>query len=159
MKLGIKGKALIQEFERFSATLYDSDGAGHCTIGWGHLVHRGFCDGRENESVFRKGISKSRADQLFMVDVEDAEAFVNKILKSRGLSVNQAQFDALVSFTYNVGSGNFKLMMDRCFERFPDQPLDSIPQCMQTYNKAGSRVLQGLVNRRKKEIELFMNRD
>ena len=159
MKLGMKGKALIQEFERFSATLYDSDGAGHCTIGWGHLVHRGFCDGRENESVFSKGISRSKADQLFMYDVEDAEAFVNKTLKSKGVSVNQAQFDALVSFTYNVGSGNFKLMIDRCFERFPNQPLENIPQCMQMYNKSGNRIIQGLANRRKKEAALFMERE
>ena len=72
MKLGDKGKKLIQDFEQFRAKLYDTDGAGHCTVGWGHLVHRGLCDGRENEKQFAKGISKSSGDELFFLDVGHA---------------------------------------------------------------------------------------
>lgn len=57
IKLGNKGKKLIQNFEQFRATLYDTDGAGHCTVGWGHLVHRGLCDGRKMKSNLLGSIS------------------------------------------------------------------------------------------------------
>lgn len=155
MKLGEKGKNLIQDFEQFRATLYDTDGAGHCTIGWGHLVHRGFCDGRENEKVFSKGISRSTGDQLFFLDIQHAEKTVIRQVDLFGLELNQDQFDALVSFTYNVGSGNLAAMLKGCRRQDATLDLARIPACIMRYNRAGGRVLAGLTRRRQKEADLF----
>ena len=155
MKLGDKGKKLIQDFEQFRAKLYDTDGAGHCTVGWGHLVHRGLCDGRENEKQFAKGISKSRGDELFFLDVEHEERTVNKHAQSLNLELNQDQFDALVSFTYNVGSGNLSTMLKNCEKGNKKLDLDKIPACMKRYDRAGGKILSGLTRRRLREADLF----
>ena len=155
MKLGVKGKKLIQDFEQFRPMLYDTDGAGHCTVGWGHLVHRGLCDGRENEKQFAKGISKSRGDELFFLDVAHAENAVNKQARNFDLEFNQDQFDALVSFTYNVGSGNLSLMLKSCEKAGSTLDLDKIPACMKRYDRAGGRILPGLTRRRAREADLF----
>jgi len=82
MKLGDKGKKLIQDFEQFRVKLYDTDGAGHCTVGWGHLVHRGLRDGRENEKQFAKGISKSRGDELFFSMLSMRKRLLTNTLKA-----------------------------------------------------------------------------
>lgn len=57
-----RGLELIGRFEGLRTELYN-DVAGHCTIGYGHLVHRGNCDGSESEE-FRAGISRQRALEL-----------------------------------------------------------------------------------------------
>ncbi|HEX4842543.1 MAG TPA: lysozyme [Limnobacter sp.] len=155
MKLGSKGKKLIQDFEQFRATLYDTDGAGHCTVGWGHLVHRGFCDGRENEKQFANRISKATADDLFYLDVKHAEKTVIAQAQIYGLDLNQDQFDALVSFTYNVGSGNLTAMLRSCKEGRTSLEIKKVPACMMRYNRAGSRILPGLTRRRQREADLF----
>lgn len=64
MSLGSEGLKVIQDFETFQANLYHHDGGGHCTVGWGHLVHKGKCDGRENEKLFLKGITQKKANSL-----------------------------------------------------------------------------------------------
>lgn len=158
MKLGTKGKKLIQDFERFRATLYDTDGAGHCTVGWGHLVHRGLCDGRENEKQFARGVSQSKADELFYLDVQYAEKSVNRQAQIHGLEFNQDQFDALVSFTYNVGSGNLATMLKSCKAGEVKFEVERIPACMMRYDRAGSRILPGLTRRRQREANLFQGK-
>ena len=50
-KMGANGIKLLQGFEKLKNKMYDADGGGHCTVGWGHLVHKGKCDGRENEKA------------------------------------------------------------------------------------------------------------
>lgn len=77
LTLGDGGLKLIQDFEKFMKNMYDFDGGGHCTIGWGHLVHRGKCDGRENEKQFTAGITESRGDEVLKGDTADAEKCVN----------------------------------------------------------------------------------
>ena len=62
--------------------------------------------------------------------------------------MNQNEFDALVSFTYNLGTGNLKRLTD-------NRKKNEISEGMKLYNKAGGKKLQGLVNRRNEESELF----
>ena len=62
----------------------------------------------------------------------------------------QSQFDALVSFAYNCGTGNLKKL---CKGRTPDQIADA----MLLYNKAGGKVLSGLTRRRQEERALFLS--
>lgn len=71
MRLSKKGADFIGAFEGFSATLYN-DPAGHCTIGYGHLVHLGNCDGSE-PAEFKRGITRKRAARLLREDARAAQ--------------------------------------------------------------------------------------
>lgn len=81
-----------------------NDSAGHCTIGVGHLIHYGNCDGRESEKPYKNGITKDQAFDLFRNDLAKFEAAINDIVK---VPLTQYQYDALVSFVYNIGSSAF----------------------------------------------------
>src|SRR5678815_955841 len=91
VKLSAKGKALIQAFESCRLTAYRDTG-GVWTIGWGHTGP----DVREGSVI-----TQDRADRLFAEDVAEFERDVSELVK---VPVTQNQFDALVSFAYNVGS-------------------------------------------------------
>ncbi len=82
--------------------LYDNDGAGNCTIGYGTLVHLGVCNGQDGEEEFLNGITKERAEELLFIRINDAEETVRKYVE---VPLKQQEFDALVSFAYNVGPG------------------------------------------------------
>jgi len=98
------GLVLIAEFEGFGAELYN-DPAGHCTIGYGHLLHLGPCDGRTDELPYQDGITTAQGRALLAEDVVRYEGFVELFVS---VPLNQSQFDALVSFCYNVGGGGLR---------------------------------------------------
>jgi lysozyme len=146
--LSNKGAQFIGRFEGFRANLYN-DAAGHCTIGYGHLVHRGACNGSE-PAQFKRGISEPDAEQLLRKDAQSAADAVRNLVK---VPLNQQQFDALVSFVYNLGAGAFgssTLLKDINAHNFA-----AVPGQLEQWTHAGGRVLQGLVTRRKAEARLF----
>jgi lysozyme len=148
MVLSDEGVRLIAGFEGFRSDLYD-DPAGHCTIGYGHLVHLGSCDGSE-PAAFRKGISRKRARELLRGDAASAEAAVGDAVK---VPLSQEQFDALVSFVFNVGTGAFR--RSTLLRLLNDGGYDDVPRQLDRWVKAGGKTLAGLVRRRKEEGELF----
>lgn len=152
MTLGKNGLALLESFELFKPNMYDTDGGGHCTVGWGHLIHKGKCDGRENEKAFLKGITKVQGDAILRDDVQRAVNAVNKYVD---IPLTENQFDALVSFTYNVGSGNLLDMIKDCKGKDGKIDLSKIPAQMKMYNKSNGKILKGLVRRRQAEVDLF----
>lgn len=90
MKLGDRGRALIQNYEKCRLVAYP-DQKGVPTIGWGHTgpeVHLGLT------------CTQAQADAWFEQDVLFA---VMQVIRSLDVAVNQNQFDALVAFTFNVG--------------------------------------------------------
>ena len=101
-KLSKAGAHFIATFEGFRSELYD-DAAGHCTIGFGHLVHHGRCDGGEPREL-RRGVTRERALELLQEDAKAAADAVNRVVE---VPLSQPQFDALVSFVFNVGAGAF----------------------------------------------------
>jgi lysozyme len=88
------GLAMLEQFEGFSATPY-ADHKGN-SIGFGHLIQPG-----EDYTY----LTREQGEQLLAQDVASAERTVSAAVS---VPLNQGQFDALVSFTYNVGAGAFR---------------------------------------------------
>lgn len=95
MRLSDNGRRLIQEFEGFSAKAYrDADG---WSIGYGHFLGK-------DPALASQTISRSEADQLFENDIAKYEAAVSLTTPR----ASQDEFDAMVSLTYNIGTGNLR---------------------------------------------------
>jgi lysozyme len=143
-----EGARFIGRFEGFRGSLYN-DAAGHCTIGYGHLVHLANCNGSE-PAEFKRGISEQEAEQLLRRDAQTAADAVRRFVH---VPLDQAQFDALVSFVYNLGAGAFEgstLLKDINAHNFA-----AVPGQLEQWVHAGGQVLPGLVTRRKAEARLF----
>lgn len=148
MDLSDAGARFIGSFEGFSATLYD-DPARHCTIGYGHLVHKGACNGSE-PAEFRKGITHKRAAELLRAD---AAVAIAEIRRRVTVPLTQTRFDALVSFVYNVGTGAFA--RSTLLKKLNARDFAAVPDELQKWVRAGGKTLPGLVRRRRAEGKLF----
>jgi GH24 family phage-related lysozyme (muramidase) len=148
-RLSKRGAKLIAQFEGLRRRLYN-DPAGHCTIGIGHLVHRGRCNGRE-PAQFKRGITSDRAYALLQQDARRMEKAVNGLR----VPLNQNQFDALVSFTYNLGPG-WTVENNNLRKLLRARRYRAVPRELNTWVHAGGQVLPGLVRRRKAEGRLFL---
>ncbi len=143
MKTGKEGKNLIKKFEGFRAKAYLCP-ANVMTIGFGTTRING------NPVPKDLTITVDEADAFLEADLKMFEDAVNTFVK---VSITQNQFDALVSFVYNVGVGNFKnstllkMLNSLDFKGAADQFL--------RWNKAAGKVLKGLETRRAAERELF----
>ena len=73
------------------------------------------------------------------------------------MPLEQFQFDALVAWVYNLGAGNFK--ESTLLRVLNEGDYDDVPHQIKRWNKAGGRVLQGLVRRREAEALLFQNKE
>jgi lysozyme len=147
-RLSMKGAAFIGHFEGFRGALYN-DPVGHCTIGFGHLVHRGPINGSE-PAEFKKGISRERGLELLQ---QDASSCSEEISRSVKVKLTQPQADALISFAFNVGTGAFK--ESTLLKLLNQGDYDSVPAQLNRWTKASGRTLPGLVTRRKAEGALF----
>ncbi len=131
------GLVLIKRFESCKLKAYQ-DSAGVWTIGYGHTA--GVIKGQV--------ITQAQADAYLKSDCANAEKHVNNY--DNIYHWNQNQFDALVSFTFNCGNGNLKTLLNNGQRTIPE-----ISAKITAYNKAGGKTLQGLINRRNAEKELF----
>ena len=143
MRISQKGIDLIKQFEGCSLEAYKCV-AGKWTIGYGHTAN------------VKQGdrITQQQAEDLLRNDLASFENLVNN--KSYvPQSLNQDQFDALVSFAFNLGGRNLK---ELCTANYPpnQKTTNHIAQEITLYNKAGGKRVQGLVNRREKEKKLFL---
>lgn len=101
-------------------------------------------------------ITEKDAEKMLLREISKHETYVNKY--AIHLKLNQNQFDALVSFSYNCGSGNLKkLVADKNGKATRDKK--TIAEKMLLYNKCNGKVMRGLVNRRKKEYDLFCSEE
>jgi GH24 family phage-related lysozyme (muramidase) len=81
-----------------------NDSNNHATIGVGHLVHLGPIDGRASEFPFINGITNEQIRAIFVIDVAEFEGLVTASISR---PATQYQFDALVAFSFRLGSGRF----------------------------------------------------
>lgn len=139
MLLSSSGLARIRIFESFRPTAY-KDAAGIWTAGYGHI----------------KGVTETttcamaEALDWLMQDVAEAVDCVNK---SVTVTLNQNQFDALVSFTFNEGSGNFRCSTMLDLLNQGSYTLAAMQLDRWVYVK--KRKTQGLIDRRAAERKLF----
>lgn len=139
MKTGEKGLALIKHFEGLRLRAYQCS-ANVWSIGYGHTA------GVKPDDV----ITPEQADAFLRQDVSDSEQAVSRFVR---VPLTQYQFDALVSFTFNLGSGNLRTSTLLRLLNAGDYP-GAAGQLLRWVN-AGGKELPGLVRRRVAEKELF----
>jgi GH24 family phage-related lysozyme (muramidase) len=147
--LSARGAALIADHEGKVNRLYN-DPVGHCTIGIGHLVHLGNCDGSEPEE-FKRDLNDQEVYDLF---ISDAGRYVDAVNRLVTVPLTQNQFDALVSFTFNLGEGALEESTLR--RKLNAGDYEGAAAEFGKWVKAGGQILPGLVRRRKDEAELFL---
>ncbi|MGC0154945.1 lysozyme [Chromobacterium vaccinii] len=141
MQTSQNGINLIQQFEGLRLAAYQ-DAVGVWTIGYGHTgadVHGGLA------------IDQQQADQLLRQDLARFEQGVSRLATA---PVNQNQFDALVSFSYNLGLGN--LQSSTLLRLLNAGDYRGAAGQFPLWDKAGGQVLPGLLKRRQAEQALFL---
>ena len=143
----ILGLNLIKKYEGLRLSSYLCP-AGVPTIGYGSTRY----PNGKKVILGEKLSSEKEATQLLLATLEPFEAAVNKHLPN----LNQCQFDALVCFAYNVGTG--ALVKSTLLKKAKANPADpSILDEFLRWNKAGGKALQGLTNRRRDEANLYFS--
>ena len=141
MHISQEGIDLIKKYEGCRLTAYKCP-AGVWTIGYGHT--RGVSKGMT--------ITREIAERLLKEDLAPFEKAVEGI----GVHLRQHEFDALVCLCYNIGEGNFNssTLRRKVIEKARKDA--EIQAEFRKWNKAGGKVLQGLVNRREEEARLWL---
>jgi GH24 family phage-related lysozyme (muramidase) len=147
-RLSRRGAGFIARFEGCVLKMYN-DPTNNATIGVGHLIHLGPINGSEPQE-FRRGITRQRALELLMGDADKAARSVRRLIN---VSLNQQQFDALVSFTFNCGEG--ALASSTLRKRLNRGESAAVPQELNKWVLSGGKRLPGLVRRRAAEGALF----
>ena len=143
MNTSPKGIALIIEFEGLRLKAYQCPG-GVWTIGYGHTA------GVKPGMV----ITEAQAEEYLKANLIAFERYLNGL----GLALNQNQFDALISFIYNVGTGNFT--NSTLLRKVRANPQDnSIMDEFLRWVYSKGRVLPGLQRRRLAEMKLYFSND
>ena len=143
MRISQEGVNLIKHFEGCYLDAYLCP-AGVWTIGYGHT--KGV---KEGDAI------EQEAAEAFLI--EDLESFEQAVTRLVEVPLTQQQFDALVSWTFNLGAGN--LAESTLLRKLNNYQYAEVPEQMMRWVKAGGQVLDGLVRRRAAEAALFQNKD
>lgn len=132
-----------------------NDSAGLLTIGCGHLLTKSELSAGKLciDGVWVKysgGITNKQIGQLLKQDLIVRDAALTRLLTAK---VNQNQYDALLSFVFNVGIDAFK--HSDLLEMLNKGDYDSVPAQLRRWNKSGGKKNKGLINRRNNEIDLW----
>ena len=139
MKLGQKGTDILKYFEGCRLEAYQ-DSVGVWTIGYGHT--KGVYDGMT--------ITQEEAEQMLLTELEEYEGYIENMV---AVPLTQNQFDALVVWVYNLGPTNFK--NSTLLKELNSGNYYAASNELLRWNKAGGKVLAGLVKRREAEAQLF----
>ena len=141
--LSEEGLDFLTDCEGFRSKPYNDTG-GNCTVGYGHLLHKGGCNGEEAE------VTRDQAAKLLSQDVAAAGGAVNGQINAY---LNQPQFDSMTSFTYNVGEG--RLASSTLRRHLNAGNYDAVPRQMGRFVYSGGQVSPGLQTRRRAEGNIF----
>ncbi|MGJ1499628.1 lysozyme [Sphingobacterium spiritivorum] len=150
MRISDKGIALIKRFEGFFSKPY-KDPIGIPTIGYGFTY---YLPSRIKVTLQDKPITEQQATEMLKEVLKGYESDVLRLVKK---TLTQNQFDALVSFTYNLGATN--LSKSTLLRKLNVNPNDtSIALEFVKWNKAGGKVFRGLTLRREAERDLYFTK-
>lgn len=138
------GLSLIKNYEKLALNTYICP-AGYPTIGYGHVVKAA------EAASFANGINEHQADVLLAADVHVSERAVLRLIT---VPLTDGQFDALVSFTFNLGAG--ALQRSTLRRKVNREEHDDVPAEFMKWVWGGGRKLKGLVKRRKAEAALYL---
>lgn len=142
MKISDEGLSLIKHFEGCELKAYRC-AANVLTIGYGST--KGVTEDME--------ITQEGAEELLQEEMHEYEGYINDMVK---VPLEQHQFDAMVSWVFNLGSGN--LSSSTLLKKLNNSEYDEVPEQIKRWNKAGGKVLEGLVRRREAEALLFSSK-
>ena len=143
MNISQEGLSLIKKFEGCELEAYKC-AAGVLTIGYGST--KGVKEGDT--------ITQEEADNLLLHEMNEYEGYINNAVT---VDLEQNQFDALVSWVFNLGPANLKA--STMLKVINDNKLTEVPAQIKRWNKAGGEVLQGLIRRREAEALLFEGKE
>ena len=139
----MEGLSLIKKFEGCELEAYQCS-AGVWTIGYGHTKGVTPSD----------SISQEEAEQMLVDELHEYESYVNEYVT---VALSQNQFDALVSWVYNLGPANLKA--STMLKVLNSGKYEDVPAQIKRWNKAGGKVLEGLIRRREAEACLFQGKE
>jgi len=148
MRTSENGLKLIKHFEGFRNKPYRC-AAGLFTVGYGHLIG----DGRSLPDTWNRTFTVEECNELLASDVRKFELGVERYIN---VELSQNQFDALVSFAFNLGNGTLQRSTIR--SKLNRGNLAGALETWAKYNKAAGKVLKGLDLRRQAEIALFLTK-
>jgi len=143
MNISQEGLSLIKKFEGCELEAYKC-AADVWTIGYGST--KGV---KEGDTV-----SQEEADKLLLHEMEEYEGYINDMVN---VDLEQNQFDAMVSWVFNLGPANLKT--STLLKVLNAKDYEGVPAQIKRWNKAGGKVLQGLIRRREAESLLFAGKE
>jgi lysozyme len=147
MKLSAAGFDLIRSFEGYHTALPDGSCKAYLdTLAKPHIwtIGYGVTEGVTADMV----LTKEQAEAMFRKELEKHEAIVSRLVR---VEIGQSNFDALVSFQYNTGG----LPGSTLLKKLNNGDFDGAAKCFDSWNKAGGKVVKGLVRRRAAERAMF----
>ena len=141
-----------------------NDSSNYCTIGHGHLIAKKNCNDIRLELTkleYIDGISNQKAEELLVEDLTLAQVGIERHIDADGrvgtAILSDAQYDALVSFVFNVGVANFhsSTLLKKLRARAQTSGSQQVAYQFSRWRKSDGKVVKGLVNRRKREVEYF----
>ena len=143
MNISQEGLALIKKFEGCELEAYKC-AAGVWTIGYGSTKNV-----KEGDTI-----TQEEADKLLLHEMEEYEGYINDLVT---VELSQNQFDAMVSWVFNLGPANLKA--STLLKVLNAKDYEGVPAQIKRWNKAGGKVLQGLIRSREAEALLFENKE
>ena len=143
MNISQEGLSLIKKFEGCELEAYKC-AAGVWTIGYGST--KGVKEGDTH--------TQEEADKLLLHEMSEYEGYINDMVE---VPLEQNQFDALCSWVYNLGPTNLK--ESTMLKVLNEEKYAEVPQQIKRWNKAGGKVLDGLIRRREAEALLFEGKE
>jgi lysozyme len=146
MKLNARGYDLIKQYEGYSDRPYLCP-AGIPTIGFGNTYY----PNGTKVKLTDKQITREYANEMLQFVADNFAKEVSKSIKS---IISQNQLNALTSFAYNLGMTNFRnSTLLKKVNANPNDP--TIKEEFLKWNKSNGKILQGLINRRRAESNLY----
>lgn len=148
MKISPLGLALIKYYEGYRTTPYRC-AAGKITVGYGHVIGNGL----QLPDEWNRTLSLGEINELLRTDLA---RFERGVLRYCPVYLTQPQFDALVSFSFNLGLG--VLQRSTLRQKILRQDGEGAAKELLRYDKVGGRPLKGLTRRRQAEYNLFTSK-